>query len=223
MAAVVPHLAWAVDLAVVAADPGRAPEADLDVYHVANEASHGFVYRALGRRPGLVVLEDWGLHALVHAETAGRGDEAGYRREARRAHGETGAFVARQVLRGLGGALPALLALNDRVLEACLGLVATSRAVHERAAKRLVGRPVVHLPLASADPARAAGAFAALAREVAPGRAVAWRALEAARAREATPVGRAMVELRPLARELGLADVPAGVEPLLAGVLPQSR
>ena len=148
VAAVAPHLAREIELVLVDAEPPSAPEADLHVYHVADTARHGFVYRALLRQPGVVVLEEWSLHRLVHAETVGRGDEEAYRREARHAHGETGTFVARQVLRGLGGALPALLAMNDRVLEASLGLAATSAAVRERAGARLTGRPVVQIPLA---------------------------------------------------------------------------
>jgi hypothetical protein len=140
-----------VEMELVGAEPSSEPEAGLHLYHVADDPAHGFVYRALLRQPGVVVLEEWGLHRLVHAETAGKGDVGAYLREARRAHGETGAFLARQVVRGLGGAwLPALLAMNDRVLEASLGLVATSEAVRARAAARLPGRLVVHLPLAFA-------------------------------------------------------------------------
>jgi len=55
--------------------------------------------------------------------------------------------VGRQVARALGGAiLPALFPLNDRVLEQSLGVVALTRYVSERAARRLPGRPVLHLP-----------------------------------------------------------------------------
>ena len=49
--------------------------------------------------------------------------------------------------RGLGGELPSLLAMNDRVLDASLGLVAFTEFVRARAEERLPGRPVVHLPL----------------------------------------------------------------------------
>jgi hypothetical protein len=148
VAALRPHLARECSLTLVDAEPASPPEADLDVFHVADHPAHGFVYRALRARPGLVVLEDWSLHRLVHAETAGRGDAAAYLREARRAHGETGLFVARQVLRGLGGELlPALFALNDRVLEASLALVAATEYVRRRAAARRPGPSVVHVPL----------------------------------------------------------------------------
>jgi hypothetical protein len=148
VAALLPPLARECSLALVSGEPPSLPEADLDLFHVADDPAHGFIYRALRARPGLVVLETWSLHRLVHAETAGRGDDAAYLREARRAHGETGAFVARQVLGGLGGeVLPALFPLNDRVLEGGLGLVATTEYVRRRAAARRPRWDVLHLPL----------------------------------------------------------------------------
>lgn len=153
LAALEPHLESDAEIGLVSQEPPSDPAADLHLYHVGDDPAYGYVYRALLRQPGLVVLEDWGLHRLVHAETAGRGDEAGYRREARRSHGELGAFVARQVTRGLGGALPAsLLVMNDRVLDAGLAFVATSEAVRSQLAARLPHRPVVHLPLAFQAP-----------------------------------------------------------------------
>jgi hypothetical protein len=150
VAALRPFLERGADLRLVPESAAAAPpDADLHLYDVADDPAHGYVYRALARRPGVVVLASWSLHRLVHAETAGRGDVAAYLREARRAHGEKGTFVARQVLRGLGGTLlPTLLPLNDRVLESSVGLVAPSENIRARASARLPGRPVIHLPLA---------------------------------------------------------------------------
>jgi len=150
-----PHAAWVqalapllrreADVVIVADAPKTRPTCDLDLYHVADDPAHAFVYRALGERPGLVLLADWSLRRLVRAAT---GDAAEYVAEARRSGGDTGAFIARQELAGLGGgALPELLLLNDRVLDASLGLVAFTGHVKARAASRLPGRPVVHLPL----------------------------------------------------------------------------
>jgi hypothetical protein len=146
VAALLPLLRREVEVVLVPGADAGAPEADLNLYHVADDPAHVFVYRELCRRPGLVFLADWGLHRLVRASTAG--DMGVYLAEARRAHGEKGTFVARQVARGLGGELlPTLLSLNDRVLEASLGLVAFTEYVRTRAAARLPGRPVTHLPL----------------------------------------------------------------------------
>jgi glycosyltransferase involved in cell wall biosynthesis len=133
--------------------PGDAGGADLDLYHLGNSPAHAFVYRAALRRPGVAVLHEWGVHDLVHHEAVERGDRSGYEREMRRAHGQAGSFVARQVLRGLGGEmLPALLPLNDRILEGSLGVVGLTRFVRDRAARRLPSRPVLHLPHHFAPP-----------------------------------------------------------------------
>jgi glycosyltransferase involved in cell wall biosynthesis len=158
-----PQLARHVELEAVVEDPAavdpaaaaglrvRRPDepssADLDVYHLGNSPAHAYVYRAARDRPGVAVLHDWSLHHLVLRETVERGDTASYLREMRRAYGETGTFVARQVARALGGGLlPALFPLNDRVLEGSLGIVGLTSHVCSRAARRLPGRPVLHLP-----------------------------------------------------------------------------
>jgi hypothetical protein len=205
---------------VVIVPQGLAVRADLHVYHLAANAACGFVYRALLREPGLVVLDDWNLHDLVYAETVGHGELAVYRREMRRAHGPTGSFVAGQVLRGLGGALTALTPLNARVLEASLGVIATTEAVEALARRSLRDRPVVHVPLGACGPREAAGALLALARELAPRLPAARRALASARRLEATPLGRALGEILPLARELGQDDVP-GLRTLVASLFPE--
>ncbi len=196
-----------------------AVRADLHLYHVAASAAGAFVYQALLREPGLVVLEDWNLHDLVYAATAGRGESAVYRLEMRRAHGPTGSFVARQVLRGLGGALTSLTPLNARVLEASLAVVATSEAVGALVRRSVRDRPVAVLPTGAGDPSQAASALLALAREVVPRLPAARRALAVARGEEATPLGRALQEILPLARELGQNEV-RGLRPLLASLFP---
>lgn len=191
------------------------------VYDVADDPAHGFVYRALLRRPGLVVLEDWGLHRLVRAETAGRGDAAAYRREARLCLGETGSFVAEQVLAGRGGALPALLAWNERVLAAALALGTTHEEVRVRAAHRLGARPV--RLLAGDDPQAAAGELLALAGEVESDADRLLSAARADRAPEGTPLGLLLDELRPAALVLGLPAVPPDACEAVAGLVPEGR
>jgi len=140
-----PHLARAAQVELVTED-GAASGADLDIYHIGNSAAHAFAYRAALRRPGVVFLHDWSLHHLVLGETVEKGDTAGYLREMRRAHGEAGTFVGRQVARGLGGdLLPALFPLNDRILEGSLAVVGLTADLTARAARRIPGRPVLHL------------------------------------------------------------------------------
>jgi glycosyltransferase involved in cell wall biosynthesis len=140
-----------VDRARLSGVPLRAPaaaaDADLHVYHLGNSPAHAYVYRAARARPGVVVLHEWSLHHLVLRETVERGDKSAYLRDMRRAHGEAGTFVARQVARGLGGDFwPALYPLNERVLESALAVVGLTEYVASRARLRLPGRPVLHLP-----------------------------------------------------------------------------
>ena len=189
-AALAAELERELDLTLVRAEPRERPAAELDLYHVAGSPEHGFVYRALRQRPGIVLLAEWGLHALVHAETAGRGDARAYLLEARHAHGDTGVFVARQVLAGMGGALPGLVAMNQRVLEASLVIVALTEAFRERAAAAVTGCPVVFLPLAEADAAASAASLVALIAQTAP-RADALREDIATRAAATGPRARA--------------------------------
>lgn len=213
-------LASRLELAVVSAEPPQRPPADLDVYHLANDATHGFVYRALLVRPGIVLLDEWNLHALVLAETAGRGDVEAYRREARRERGATGGFVAGQVLQGTGGALPQLLPLNGRVLDASVALVTTSEEVRGRATRRLGGRPL--LSLAAGDEAAVEHTLGALLEIARGGRsrlAERTRALGEERALTPTPLGRALAELRPRAHDVGLPELPDGVRDRVAALL----
>ncbi len=136
-----------VQVARVTAEAGVPRASDLDLYHVGNSPAHGFVYRAALERSGVVLLHDWSLHHLVLSETVERGDTAAYLREMRRAYGEAGTFVGRQVARALGGdLLPALYPLNDRLLHASLGVVTLTGAVARRVALALPGRPVLALP-----------------------------------------------------------------------------
>ena len=122
------------------AEDAGAVTAELDVYHVGNSPAHAWVYRAALRRPGVVVLHDWSLHQLVLCETVERGDVSSYLREMRRAHGETGSFVGRQVARALGGTLlPALYPVNERLLEGALGIVALSQSTAARVASACRG------------------------------------------------------------------------------------
>jgi glycosyltransferase involved in cell wall biosynthesis len=213
-----PALARHADVRAVSSEPHASAERtvvdELDVYHVGNSPAHAWVYRAALRRPGVVVLHDWSLHQLVLCETVERGDVSTYLREMRRAHGETGSFVGRQVARALGGSiLPALYPVNERLLEGALGIVTLSESTAERVAQRLPGRPLLHLrhhlalpldPLPSRAEARRALGLGDGPILTAPGLATATKGLQAA----------VQVAARLRARHAGLRLVVAGgVEP----------
>ena len=217
------ELERSVELVLVRSEPRERAAADLDLYHVAGSPEHGFVYRALRQRPGIVLLADWMLHGLVHAETAGCGDAAAYQREARHAHGDTGVFVARQVLAGIGGALPGLVAMNQRVLEAGLAIVGLTETIRQRARALAVDVPVVFLPLAEPGGAALhAPALLSLIVEIAA-RASEERARLAARDAATGPAALAADEVRWTARELGLAEPPGDVVALVAGLFGGAR
>jgi hypothetical protein len=156
-----PYLEREVDLEVVAAATDRPVEAEVHLYHLAGAPGHGFVLRALRDRPGVVLLEEWNLHRLVHVETCGRGDRSGWRAAARRAAGDTGVFVAGLVERGVAGEmLPLLLPLTEPALDASSAVAAFTRDAHARVGALRPGLPLEHvaLPLVAAGPppARAA-------------------------------------------------------------------
>jgi hypothetical protein len=58
--------------------------ADLDLYSIGDGPSFVRPYRAALRRPGVLLLQEWNLHALVRAETRDRGGVKAYLREMRR-------------------------------------------------------------------------------------------------------------------------------------------
>jgi glycosyltransferase involved in cell wall biosynthesis len=98
-------------------------------------------------------LHEWSLHHLVLHETREQGRAPDYLREMRRAYGERGSFVGRQVVRGLGGEiLPSLFPLNERVLDSSLAAVALTRTLRAEVARRMAGRPVLALPMHFAAP-----------------------------------------------------------------------
>jgi hypothetical protein len=233
VAALVPVLEREVPVEVVSG--GAAPSGErLDLYHLADDPEHVFVHRELRHRPGVVLLADWSLHSLARAEALERGPGA-YVSEARRAHGTLGAFVARQVERGLGGELASLLSMNERALEASLALVAFTGFVLSRASARLRGRPVGHIPLdfvgslpgpVPRAAAREALGISATASVVALLSAPGERAMAALRAVRAAEPGVRLVPCPedPTARSwlLAAADVAVALDHAPRGGLPSS-
>ncbi|HEY6552465.1 MAG TPA: hypothetical protein VI669_03880, partial [Vicinamibacteria bacterium] len=163
-----PALAKHFALQAVVTDPGsvdrgrmreievvtpEAAAADLHLYHLGNSPAHAYVYRAARARPGVAFLHEWSLHHLVAHATRASEAPAEYLREMRRAHGETGTFVGRQVARGLGGDLfAAMLPLNEGILEASLAVVTLTQETCARVRRRLPGRPLLSLPSHFASP-----------------------------------------------------------------------
>ena len=170
-------------------EPSRLPAADLDLYHLGNSPSHAYVYRAAIAAPGVAVLHEWNLHHLVLFETVEQGNRTRYLREMRRAYGETGTFVGRQMARALGGdVLAPRFPLNERILERSLAVVGLTRHITAKAAAAMPGRPVLHVPHhlslplepSRADARRALGIAADELVVTAPGLATRAKCLEPA-------------------------------------------
>lgn len=88
---------------IVLARPNRpSPSADVALFQLGNDPEgHGWIYEALRRLPGLVVLHEVALHGLVAGLTLGRGDREGYLAAVERDGGAEGLVAAERALAGL--------------------------------------------------------------------------------------------------------------------------
>lgn len=162
-AALLPHLAELADVTVFT-DSTTMPLAgvtvlptdhypllrgqfDLPLYQMGNSDQHEGIYDLLLTYPGVVVLHDFFIHHFVRHHTAGHGNWTNYTRDMMYALGAEGRPLARAVRDGQTTAPLFGLPLNDRLLDASLGLIVHSHFAAERA--RLAR---ADLPLAIAPP-----------------------------------------------------------------------
>ncbi len=151
-AALLPHLARLAEVTVFASNasargfdlpvvsPGdyvsRRAEFDIPVYQMGNSDQHEAMYDIMVRFPGIVVLHDYVLHHFIRHHTAGRGDWTGYGREMAYAMGHDGRRLARAVGERRAAAPLFDAPLNERLIDAALGLVVHSEYVAERVRSR---------------------------------------------------------------------------------------
>ena len=119
----------------------RAPKADIALFHIGNDPkAHGWIVKALRKRPGVVVLHEIVLHHLVAGITLARGDAAGYLAAMERDHGLAGRLLAYGVLDNrippLWETRPQDFPLAGEILRLADGLIVHSRYV-EDGARRL--------------------------------------------------------------------------------------
>src|SRR4051794_11099400 len=132
-----PALRDRLDIAV-ATPGGRAPDADVSLYHVGNDPdAHGWIVDALDERPGVVVMHEYVLHHLVAGITIGRGNGRGYLDAMERELGVAGRLLGLGVLDNLLPLLwetqPERFPLAGVVLDRACGLIVHSRYVADRA------------------------------------------------------------------------------------------
>jgi len=102
----------------------RAHDFDLVVYQLGDEPNiHGYMFHALHRYPGLLLLHDLVLHHAIAELTLNRGDPDAYIAEMRYSYGDEGERLAHQVMTGQGEMLFNQYPLVERVLDSSLGAI----------------------------------------------------------------------------------------------------
>jgi glycosyltransferase involved in cell wall biosynthesis len=151
-ALLLPALAEEIDLAVVGRRSWRRrPRADVALYHIGNDPeAHGWIVKALHRRPGIVVLHDFVLHHFVAGVTLGRGNRNGYLDAMQREAGAVGRMLAHGVIDGLvpppWEARAHEFPLTGEVLGSATGVIVHSRYVERRVRETGYDRPVWRIP-----------------------------------------------------------------------------
>jgi glycosyltransferase involved in cell wall biosynthesis len=109
-------------------------EYDAVLYAMGDNADfHTYIYDALQRVPGVVILHDTTLHRFMAGRTLQKGDTDGYLDEMDYAYGLRDLRMARQVLAGYGEAIIARYPLFERVVDKAQGII-----VHNEYARRQI-------------------------------------------------------------------------------------
>jgi len=128
--------------------PARRAEQpyDLPVYHVGNSPFHEYLYPYVTRFPGLVVLHDQTLHHLI-AGMAEEGLSGFYFREMSYNLGLPGVQQAFEVMMGEYDVPFYAHALNQRMLDAALGVAVHSEYLAQALRSHAQGTPVERIPM----------------------------------------------------------------------------
>jgi glycosyltransferase involved in cell wall biosynthesis len=149
---------------VVLARPHRpSPSADVALFQLGNDPEgHGWIYDALRRRPGLVVLHEVVLHGLIAGLTLGRGDSEGYLAAVARDGGAEGRAAAERALAGLDlplwEARPDEFPLIREALEFAQGVVVHSEYAKGKVRASGYGGPVHRIAHPALSSKRQSGA-----------------------------------------------------------------
>jgi glycosyltransferase involved in cell wall biosynthesis len=104
-----------------------AGEYDSVVYQMGNSEAHAYIYDALLRYPGVVVMHEFVLHHLRVWMTLNGGRRKEYIAIMERQHGEEGLEAARRVLLGQYPEALFNYPLSDEVIHAAAGIIVHSR------------------------------------------------------------------------------------------------
>jgi glycosyltransferase involved in cell wall biosynthesis len=139
---------------VTIAKPRRSPSADVALYHLGNNPeAHGWIYEALQRRPGLVVLHEVSLHALIAGLTLGRGQRARYLAAVERDAGSAGRAAAERALERLEPPLwethPLEIPLLAEALDHATGVIVHSGFAERKVREQGYDRPIHRIAFAA--------------------------------------------------------------------------
>lgn len=116
---------------------------DLNLYQIGNSSYHRYALNAALRFPGVVVLHDLVLQHLFLGLSVERGDTALYLSEMKRAYGERGGALGRQVAAALGSELlTSKFPLCERMIERSYGVLVLTRFMQRWLERRFGSIPV---------------------------------------------------------------------------------
>jgi glycosyltransferase involved in cell wall biosynthesis len=141
----IPEIAQAFPIHDYRKFPRLAQKQDYDVclYQMGNHAGfHEYIYRMLLEHPGIVVLHEYVLQHFIQGITLLRGDQQGYVEEMRYCYGQTGAYLAQQMIAVNWSVDTWAYPLFERVVDASLGLIVHNEYTRQRV---LESRPMARI------------------------------------------------------------------------------
>jgi glycosyltransferase involved in cell wall biosynthesis len=116
---------------------------DLNLYQIGNSSYHRYALNAALRYPGVVVLHDLVLQHLFLGFSVEHGNTALYLSEMKRAYGERGAALGRQIAAALGSELlTSKFPLCERMIERSYGVLVLTRHMQQWLERRFGAMPV---------------------------------------------------------------------------------
>lgn len=116
------------------------------LYQMGNSDQHEAIYDLLLQYPGIVVLHDFILHHFFHNRTVGRADWTAYELEMGYKTGRDGRLLVRAIQAGEAEVPLFEVALNERVIDAAVGMIVHSHFVAERIRQRRPDIPLAVIP-----------------------------------------------------------------------------
>jgi len=125
-----------------------AGEFDLIVYNLGDEPNiHGYMFDALHRYPGLVLLHDLVLHHAIAGITWAQGKLTAYIEELRYSYGQEAERLAQEVIAGRYEEIFTQYPLVERVLDSSLGVVGFNEYMCGQIRAMRPDLPVRYIPL----------------------------------------------------------------------------